>query len=556
MDWKIKTALALTLLAAAAIGGCFLAGYLTLTLLRVSLPLSWNTWLLYWQAIEHPQVAPYAWRIKLAGGIGFGAAIFGWLAFVVPMLRKPARSLHGEARFATVAEVAKAGLFNNRSDGIVVGKLAGRFIRLVGQQFALLAAPTRSGKGVSNVTPNLMLYGESVVVLDIKQENHAQTSGCRLAMGQDVYMFNPFAEDRRTHRWNPLSYVTDDKDFRISDVMSIGESLYPDTTPDNKFWVSQARNAFVAFALYLFEKRDKERNDFAPIISTPTLGHVFRLSSGTGGDLKGTLRDLSRHDHLGSDARQAFANLTSQEGPTFSSIMGMFREPLNAFLNPVLDAATSGDDFLLTDVRRKKMTVYVCVLPNKLAESRVILNLFFSQLIKVNTKEMPSKENGLKHQCLLLMDEFTSIGKIDILADSVAYIAGYNLRLLTIIQSLSQLDAVYGQDVARSFVTNHALQIIFTPREQRDANEYSEMLGHSTVRTESLSRGRDVSKSYSDQRRALMLPQELKAMSPEKEIIMFEGIGRPVMCKKIRYYKDRKLKKLVRPPAEVPRMKL
>ncbi|WP_425529679.1 hypothetical protein, partial [Stenotrophomonas maltophilia] len=23
-------------------------------------------------------------------------------------------------------------------------------------------------------------------------------------------MFNPFAEDRRTHRWNPLSYVSDD----------------------------------------------------------------------------------------------------------------------------------------------------------------------------------------------------------------------------------------------------------------------------------------------------------------------------------------------------------
>ena len=60
------------------------------------------------------------------------------------------------------------------------------------------------------------------------------------------------------------------------------------------------------------------------------------------------------------------------EKETFSSIMGTFKEPLNPWINPVIDAATSADDFLLTDVRKKKMTVYIGILPNKLAESRVI----------------------------------------------------------------------------------------------------------------------------------------------------------------------------------------
>jgi type IV secretion system protein VirD4 len=207
-----------------------------------------------------------------------------------------------------------------------------------------------------------------------------------------------------------------------------------------------------------------------------------------------------------------------QADETFASIMGTLKEPLNAWINPVLDAATSADDFLLTDVRKRRMTIYIGIQPNKLAESRLIVNLFFSQLINLNTRELPQNNRELKHQCLLLMDEFTSIGKVDIIASAVSYMAGYNIRLLPIIQSMAQLDATYGKEVSRTIITNHALQIIYVPREQQDADDYSEMLGYTTVRKQNVTRGREVSRSESEERRALMLPQELKAMGPDKEV--------------------------------------
>ncbi|MFP3427663.1 type IV secretory system conjugative DNA transfer family protein, partial [Pseudoalteromonas sp. SIMBA_162] len=59
---------------------------------------------------------------------------------------------------------------------IVVGIWRGRYLRFGGQQFVLLAAPARSGKGVGVVIPNLLTFPDSVVVLDIKQENYATTS--------------------------------------------------------------------------------------------------------------------------------------------------------------------------------------------------------------------------------------------------------------------------------------------------------------------------------------------------------------------------------------------
>lgn len=555
MNYRIVTALVLTVLLAVA--AVYLSGYLTLMFLGLDTGLlSIGTYFQYFKNINHPQVQPYAWRIWTGGGLGVGLMFLVWASLMVMLYKlRSDRNIHGRARFAGMLDLANTGFLKQKDDGIVVGQQNGKLLRLAGQQFVILAAPTRSGKGVGVVIPNLLDYKESAVVLDIKQENFDLTSGWRRSIGHEIYLFNPFAEDRRSHRWNPLTYVSTDPSFRVSDLQAIAAMLYPDGDDKDKFWTSQARSAFLGFTLYLFEQAEA-----IPVAPTPTLGEVLRLGSGDGTELKPYIQKLSEAHFLSSQARTAFAGLLSQADVTFASIIGTFREPLDAFLNPVLDAATSGDDFRLDDVRRKRMTIYVGIQPNKLAESRLIVNLFFSQLINVNTKTLPQNDKSLKHQCLLLMDEFTSIGRVDIISKAVAYMAGYNLRLLPIIQSMAQLDAVYGKELSRTIITNHALQIIYAPREQQDANDYSEMLGYTTVRrrarTRSHGQGRSVSDNEVLEKRALMLPQELKAMGPEKEIVIYEGLAHPVLCKKIRYYKDSYFTKRLLPAVEVTQLRL
>jgi type IV secretion system protein VirD4 len=553
-----KIVAAAVVVALTAVVGYFLSGYMALLLLRLDTRLfGLGTYYEYVHAIGLPQVAPYVGKIKWAGYLGFGVPGLLCLLTLFLMFKPRKQALHGDARFAGGGDLAKHGLFKQSGNGIVVGKFRGKLVRLSGQQFVILAAPTRSGKGVGVVIPNLLEYQESVVVLDIKQENFDLTSGWSDSQGQEVFLFNPFAEDRRTHRWNPLSYVSDDPAFRVSDLMSIAAMLYPDGSDDQKFWVSQARNAFMAFALYLFENWDDERNiGFPGGLGTPTLGAIYRLSSGDGSDLKKYLKSLSERRFLSSNAKSAFSNMLSQAEETFASILGTLKEPLNAWINPVLDAATSDNDFLLTDLRKKKMTIYIGIQPNKLAESRLIINLFFSQIINLNTKELPKSNPALKYQCLLLMDEFTAIGKVDIIASAVSYMAGYNVRLLPIIQSMAQLDATYGKDVSRTIITNHALQILYAPREQQDANDYSEMLGYTTFRKQNVTRGKDVTRSVSEERRALMLPQELKAMGNDHEVFLYEGIPHPVKCDKIKYYKDRYFTARLKPKVNVPTLSL
>ncbi|KZC86335.1 VirD4 protein [Neisseria flavescens] len=565
MTLRNKFIITAILLLLSLVAGSYLSGFILLQWLGLDkTPLVLTTWFKYFNTLHLPQVAAYSLQIKTSGIAGFGLPLLAYLFSLVPIWRTASPSLHGEARFSGMSDLVKAGFFKQSDTSLVVGKYNGKLLHYSGQQFALLAAPTRSGKGVGIVIPNLLSYKSSVVVLDIKQENFNLTSGYRKkVLGQEVYLFNPFAEDGRTHRWNPFTYVSSDPDQRVSDLMSIAAMLYPDGDSRDKFWVAQARNAFLAFSLYCFDssvykntKYAKRLNWQATVKEPPcTLGKIYRLSSGNGTELKEYFTSLSQKPFLSPATKTAFSGLISQEKETFGSIMGTFKEPLNPWINPVIDAATSADDFLLTDVRKKKMTVYIGILPNKLAESRIIVNLFFSQLINQNTKELPQDNPDLQHQCLLLMDEFTSIGRVEIIAHSVSYMAGYNIRLFPIIQSVAQLDAVYGKEYARTIITNHALQIIYTPREQQDANEYSEMLGYTTVKRKNVSRGRERSVSESEERRALMLPQELKGMSQDSEIIIYEGMAHPAKVNKIRYYQDGMFTKRLKGAVKVASLK-
>ena len=513
--------------------------------------------------IDVPQVRPYAGRIKAAGAIGFGTPLLAYAALLVLIVKPRQKSLHGDARFAGTGDLSRHDMLKETPKSIVVGRFGGKLVRLPGQQHVILAAPSRSGKGVGVVIPNLLNYSDSMVVLDIKGENYEITSGWRASQGQEIYRFDPFSEN--THRWNPLHNISRDPKYLISDVQAIAEKLYPDGADQDKFWISQSRNAFTAFALYLFDNyADMERMGFPRDFMTwPTLGQIFTLSSGDGSDLKQyILTKLASREFLGSRTKTAFAGLTSQAEETFASIMGSFKQPLNKWISPILDAATSDSDFRLGDVRKRKMTVYVTIAPNKLAEARQILNLFFAELVGVNTGQgqLPQNDPGLKYQCLLLMDEFTAAGRVDIIASTIGHSAGYNIRKLIVIQSMSQLDATYGKEEARTLMTNCALQIVYAPREQRDANDYSEMLGYTTLRKRNHSRshGREgnVTISEAEERRALMLPQELKAMGNDTEIIFYEGIGSPVKCSKIRYYEDRFFKDRLLKPVKLPKLDL
>jgi len=498
-------------------------------------------------------------RKKLIASIAVASGLQIVLPVALVVAARPRRRLHGDARFATAAEVTASGLTGNHGPGILIGRHNGRYLSLPGQLSVMLSAPTRSGKGVSVVIPNLLNWPDSAVVLDIKGENFEISSGYRAAHGHAVYAFSPFDSDAHSHRWNPLTAVRTSALHRVGDLLAIGQVFYPNDgsgTSSEGFFNDQARNLFLGLGLLLLESPGLLR----------TIGEMLRQSSGKGRSLREhlTATMTSRAEGgapLSDECRDALQRLLSNSDNTMSSIVATFGAPLTIFADAIVDAATSADDFRLEDVRRRRMTVYVRIPPNRLAAARPLLDLFFSQLVDLNTQCLPSQDPTLKHQCLLVDDEFAAMGRVTAVINAAPYLAAYGLRLLTVIQAMSQMDAIYGEKHARTFATNHGLQILFAPREQRDADDYSAMLGFYTERAESRGHSRSfsahghasISRNESEQRRALLMPQEFKELGRDQLVVILENC-KPILGKKICYYRDRDFKARLMPAPRVPQM--
>lgn len=441
-------------------------------------------------------------------------------------------SIHGNAKWATESDLKKASPKLRGTKGIYIGKFRGKYLIQQGQQFTIMAAPTRGMKGVAVVVPNCLTWEGSLVCTDIKFENYKITSKCRQQMGNEVFLFSPVPNDYRTHRWNPLGYISDDKNFRIDDIQNICNYLLPTPKSGDPMWSSEGRDLLMGVILFIIDVGE------FPV----TLGEVFRQLRTETETSEYFLSQLEIHDNvLDQNCKMAlnkFCNLPEkQREGVKSGVTGA----LNLWANPLLDAATSENDFDLRDLRKKKMTIYVGITPNNLERLAPVLNLFFQQLVDLNTKHLPDKKTE-PEQVLLVLDEFPSLGKMATIIKGVSFIAGYNLRLLPIIQSTSQLYGIYGKEDADNFIINHGTRVVFAPKTMKEAEEIANELGNMTVKQRSFSSPRDWGKgqgsiSTSETKRQLLLPQEVKAIGQFAEIILSENCP-PIQAKKITYYND------------------
>lgn len=507
-------------------------------------------------------------KVKRSLGLGIGAAVatpvvpFG--IFMYFLLSGPAVALHGSARWANASEIRRSGLSgkpNSPWPPLVLGKKDGKFLMYHGKDFLSLASATQGGKGVGCVIPNLLTYPHSIINLDLKLENWRTTAGFRAQHGQACYFFAPGQENFESHRFNPLFYVRDEYEFRIGDLQNQAVMWFPIKNEKDRFFTGNAQTLFLGLCLYMMETASEE-------FSMPNL---LRLATPSSGEtlsrwIESTIR--AREDSQSPeprlspecvDALRAFSTLSEKAQ---GDILGTFQEPLKIFRDPVLAAATSGNDFDLREVRRKKMSIYLGMTAEDLVRYSVLMNIFFALAINLNTKTLPEDDPTLKYQCALLLDEFTALGRITIIRKAIAIMAGFNMRLILIYQNNSQIagdEDGYGREGADTLLSNCTTKLLYQPDDLKDAEEYSKLLGYYTLKNKSRSRQLDKagrSENESDQKRALMLPQELRELGFGKVIVLKKNT-KPILADKIIYYSDPAFKDRINlPTPPVPKLSI
>jgi type IV secretion system protein VirD4 len=444
---------------------------------------------------------------------------------------------------------------------ILIGKTGRDYHHFHGSEHGALYAKTGSGKSSSFVIPNCFSWRGSLVVLDVKGEAFRATAGYRSqVLGQDVYVFDPAAEDERSHRWNPLQPVQRDSVNRFDQISRQAFMLFPEaasgsTSNADAFWTPSARGAFTAVATLLCETPG-QRFDMAEVLrcfargdSQQVLANMIkqrRVSKGPG------------YSQIAVDGASDYLNGSADQ---VGGIRKMTSTRLQSWFNPRIAAATAASDFDLRDIRRRPMTVYVRVAPGNIARMRPLLALFFDALVNLNTDATAEEDPTIKHQVLVIMDEFIRFGFVPSLTEAAQYIRGYGFRLFYVVQNKAQVRAKYGEDGAADIFDNCGAEIIFGTNDLKLTKELSERIGDDTINVTTQNRPRfwawmnwsKQSEAEHPHRRPLMLAQEVSRMAPEDQIVLRAGML-PMKTQRARWFDDPNFTSRVRMPPEIPRL--
>ena len=484
----------------------------------------------------------YLFGIPL-GSLGFSALLVFW--FRAPLLDfrpfKKKETIHGDAHWASEAEVKKAKL--RAKKGLLLGRTGvNQYLIADDFQHVLLFAPTGSGKGVGFVIPNLLFWEQSVVCHDIKLENYELCSGYRASIGQDVYVWNPADPDGNTHCYNPLDWISPKMGQMVDDVQKICNLILP----EQEFWQNEARSLLMGVILYLYAVPDKICS-FGEVVRTMRSDDVVY-------SLAVVLDTIGKKIHPVSYMNiAAFLQKADKER---SGVVSTLNSGLELWANPLIDTATATSDFSFVELKKKKMTVYCGVTPDNLKRLEPLLKTFYQQAADFMTRWMPRKDEP--YGVLMLMDEFPTLGEMEMFKTGIAYFRGYRVKLFLITQDTQQLKGIYEEAGMNSFLSNAYYRITFAANNIDTANMISQLIGNKTVKQESHNKPKFLdlnpgsrTMSVSEVQRALLLPQEVITLPRDEQVILIES-NPPIKTKKIFYYEDKFFTKRLMPKTPVP----
>ncbi len=472
----------------------------------------------------------------LLGSITFFAAL---IFFKILKKYHPDKKILGDAHFASALEIKKAGFFD--AEGVIVGKSWGKPLKAAGFEHVLAFAPAGSGKTTSIAIPNLLTWRESCVVNDPKYELFETTSGYREnTLKNKIFCFAPTR--RKTHRYNPLQFISKDPFKRIGEIQLIGHVIIPNGAGE-PIWTQSSRELFLSLVLYLLDTKDKKA----------TLPEIYNLSKQH--HFNEWLTDLIENtDHLDPECYRNISSYLNTAEKTRASIIKTFTGYLEIFANPIINAAVSDSDFDLRNLRSEKITIYIGFSENEKEMISPLLTIFWQQLISFMTEKTPNTATE-PYALLCLMEEFSVLGRLVNLKSSLKILRAYRVRVLIIIQYLSQIGEYYSQAETEAF-KNIKTKISFALDSIVDAEYVSKILGMQTkrIRNKSATSGlNNSSTSHSDQLQSvpLMRADEILRLKPNQAIIIRTGFA-PVFAKQYRWYKEDALKYLPCGQAFIP----
>ena len=388
----------------------------------------------------------YSGIFDLAAGSGILFSSVGLiLVLVIKMVlansSRTNQGLHGSARWADKKDIEAAGLLatgkSNHGDAVYVGGWrdnSGKthYLKHSGPEHVLCYAPTRSGKGVSLVIPTLLSWAHSAVITDLKGELWALTSGWRKQHAKNKALrFDP-ASTSSAH-WNPLDEIQIGSGMEVADVQNLTTLI---VDPDgNKglqtHWQKTSQALLVGVILHVLYKSERE--------GTPaTLSAVDSMLSDPDRDIRELWMEMAMQNYLDGKSHPVIAasarDMLDRPEEEAGSVLSTAKSYLSLYRDPIVANNISTSDFTIRDLMHhdSPVSLYIVSHPNDKSRLRPLIRILINMIIRKLADRITFKGGQpsahYKHKLLLMLDEFPSLGKLEIFQESLAFIAGYGIK--------------------------------------------------------------------------------------------------------------------------------
>ncbi|PQO22442.1 TRAG family protein [Rhodobacteraceae bacterium WD3A24] len=467
-------------------------------------------------------------------------------------------------RFARLQDIFESnGLeydWDNPGGKFLVGALGDKPVGIEDNRHGLIVAGNRSGKSVTIVN-NLLYTRAPVLCMDPKSELANRTALRRRELGQRVFVLDPYnitagpAAAFRA-RFNPLAGLSHDNPFIIEDAAQIADSIVVQTGEEkDPHWNESAKDLIQGLILHVATDPGFAGN--RTLVAVRRLLHEIlaplpgaededsdAIEYALEADVEGNAERLRAegHDDLAAALEGAVSNFYDKPSNERGGVLSTARRHTQFLDYPSMKDVLSGHDFDLADLKRDPdgISVYICLPATRMGICRGFLRIMVSQLLDAMERERAVP----KAPVLAILDEFPVLGHMRQLQDAAGQIASFHVKLVVIIQDITQIKALY-KDRWETFVANAGIVQFFGNTDISTLEYISKKLGKvPRETTDVMVRGKDEisapSKGRQIQYEDMMAPEECARIfarnDPGKRQLVLWADSLPMIIQRMEYF--------------------
>ena len=322
--------------------------------------------------------------------------------------------------------------------GVVFGKQGGKYVTMpeTTDGHILIVGGARSGKTAAVAIPTLMSWKERVFAIDIEGELYAKTKKAR---GEaQIKVFNP-------------------TDSSAADQLAMSIVPLPADVKD-PFWIKGAQNMLTGFLIYFQGLGESFSSTMKYIKSIPTKELIEQIVADTN-----------------EKAKMEIMQFCGMDDKTLSGVYAELSNHITVFAtSDDLQRALSGKGSCITPADLESgYDIYCCIPKYKLDEWKALLGMMCNQFLK----SFERRAEGNTTPILFLIDEVPRLEKIEAISNGLATLHSKKIHISLIVQSKSQLNAIYGKDVAEVIADNCSYKVILKASEPTTQEWCSKLVG-------------------------------------------------------------------------------